>query len=311
MKRPRAVRDAGIAIGSALAAAGFAVAGAAVLLDMIGVIRIGFAPTSYDVGKGLDVAHNLVLAAAFALVSFAVAGRIDGRERRLAFAASVAAVSFAAWIAAQALYGVSEPTPQGVYTLVIIDVLGALAATALLAAAVTVAVAFRRAASAPADDQSRRDGLLAWAAGGLGLSLALSTAAAIVHFDNVRLLDNGNRGLHVAALGLAIGVVGALVATIAFVVSRRMQGQTTARWLGPREALIAAALGVFVVGFVFVALGDATVARASEHDDFIPQVMAAGRWLESVSAWILSACAALVGTGFLVSAVSRRSIRTG
>ncbi len=75
--------------------------------------------------------------------------------------------------------------------------------------------------------------------------------------------------------------------------------------------MIAAALGVFVVGFVFVALGDATVARASEHDNFISQVMTASRWLESVSAWILGACAALVGAGFLVSAVSRRSIRTG
>ena len=84
-----------------------------------------------------------------------------------------------------------------------------------------------------------------------------------------------------------------------------------ARWLGPREALIGAALAVFGVGFVFAALGDATVARASEHDDFIPQVMTAGRWLESVSAWILGACAALVGASFLVSAVSRRSIRTG
>jgi hypothetical protein len=300
MRRPRTVRDAAIAAGAAVASLGFVVSGAAVLVDMIEVIRIGYAPTTYDIGKGLDVGHDLVLAGAFGLVSFAVVANVDRRERRLAFAAVVAAVAFAAWIAAQALYGVSEP--RGLDQLVVSDVLGALAASALVAGAIVAAVAFRGAESAPPEDQAQRDGLLAWAAGALGLSLAFSTASAIVFNSS---LFPGRPGASTFISGLAIGIGGAALAAVAFLVSQRKQRRAADRWMHWRELLIAVAMAIFVVGFVFTAVGDGMTANASAHDDFTHQLFTTSHWLEAASGWILSACAALAAVGFLVSSASR------
>jgi hypothetical protein len=305
MSRQRAVRDAIIATGAAVAAVGFLVWGVSVILDMIAIIRVGFAPTSYDVGKGLDVGHDLVLAAAFVLVTFAFAGRIEARERRLAAASVVAAAGFAVWIAAQALYGVSEPEPQGMYQLVAIDALGALAATTLVATATAAAVAFRRAASSSPGDQSQRDGLLGWAALGLALSLALLTAAGIVDLDTLRLFGDGNDGLRLSTIGLAIGIGGGAVAAVAFIFSRRGQRRSTAGWTESRDALLAGALALLVVGFAFSGLGDGRVANASARDHFTPQLFATSHWVEAASAWILCACTALVAIGFLVSSLSR------
>jgi hypothetical protein len=304
MRDPRAIRDAAIALGSAGAGVGFLMAGAAVLLSMISVIRLGYAPTSYDIGEGLDLTHDLGLVAAFAIATLAIAGGIERRERRLAFAAIVAAVSFAAWIAAYALFGVSEP--RGLDALVTIDVLRALAASALVVAAVAATVAFRRAESAPPDDQAERDGLLAWASVSLGVGLSLLTASAIVQTGVVPFPHHGN--LTLAVIGSAIGLGGAVIGAIAFVVSRSKQRRASARWITWREALIAAALAVFVVGFVVTAIGAVTVAHASAQDR-VPQLFTASHWLDAISQWILSTSVAVAAVGFVVSATQMEARR--
>jgi len=305
MSRQRAARDTSIAVGAALAAMGLVVLGAAVLMDMFAVIRIGIAPTSYVVGKGLDVGHDLVLAAAFAMAIPAFLGRSEARERRLAVASLVAAAAFAVWIAAHALYGVNEPTPQGVYELVVIDALRALAATALVGTAMLAAKAFRRASSGSPGDQSERDGLLGWATVGLATSLGFLTAAASLDLDTVRFLGDGISGLRLSMIGLAVGTGGAVVATLAFGISRRRQRQGAPRWAGLRDSILAAALAVFFVGFALSGLGDGRVAHASGLDGVTPQLVATSRWVEATSAWILCVCAALVAVGFLVSSLSR------
>ena len=266
---------------------------------MIAVIQIGFAPTSYDIGKGIDVGHDLVLAGAFALVCIAIAGRIESRERRLAVAAIVASVAFAGWILAQALYGTSEP--RGLDSQVASDVLQALAASTLVVASAAAAVAFRRAASSPPEDQSGRDGLLVWAALGLGAALVVSTASAIVYLDSVSLLGDGNNGLRLATVGVGVGIGGAALAATAFFVSHRQQHRGALQWLTWREALIAAALAIFFVGFVCTGFGNATIASASTGDDLVPQLLTTSHWLEAISGWILGAGAAIVAAGFLVS----------
>lgn len=303
MRRPRALRDSAIATGAGGAALAFLLSGVAVLLSMLAVIRIGFAPASYEVGKGVDVAHDLVLSAAFAVVTLAVIGRIDRRERRLALAAVVAAIAFAGWVVAQALYGMSEP--RGGDALVTSDVLGALAASTLVAASAAAAIAFRQAGSSPPDDQSKRDGLLAWAAVGLGISLVLSTASAIVYLDTVALSGDGNDGLRLSTIGLGVGVGGAAIAAIAFFISRRGQQRDVAQWMTRREALIAAALAVFVVAFVLTGVGNATVATASPHDGYAARLLVTGHWLEAISGWVLGACATAVAAGFIVSSRAR------
>jgi hypothetical protein len=303
MSRQRATRDATIAAGAGVAAVGFLVLAVAALLDMVEIIQVGLAPTSYDIGKGLDVGHNLVLVVAFALVTFAFVGRINARERRLAAASLVGAAAFAAWIAAQALYGVNEP--RGLAELSTVDALRALAATALAAAATVAAVAFRSASSSSPSDQSHRDGLLGWAALGLTLSLALLTAAAIVNLDTVRPFPDGNSGPRLSMIGLAVGTGGAALAAVAFIVSRRRQLRGAPGWTALRDSLLGTALVAFVVGFAFSGLGDGRVAHATAHDRFTPQLLATSRWVETASAWVLCACAAIIAIGFLVSSFSR------
>jgi hypothetical protein len=273
---------------------------------MIAVIQIGFAPTSYDIGKGIDVGHNLVLAGAFALVCGAMAGRIECRERRLALAAIIASVAFAAWIVAQAIYGTSEPGYAG--ALVASDILAALAASALVAASAATAAAFRQAESSSPEDQSGRDGLLLWGAAGLGAALVLSTASAIVYLDSVRLFGDGNDGLRLATIGVAVGIGGAAVAAIAFFVSRRQQQRGAVQWLARREALIAAGLAIFFVGFTLTGFGNATIANASAGDDFVPQLLTTSHLVEAISGWILGAGAAIVAAGFLVSSLGSNGI---
>jgi hypothetical protein len=269
------------------------------------VIRFGLAPSSYEIGKGADVGHDLLLAAAFATVAVAAAGRIDRREQRFALAAIVAALAFAAWTASQALYGVSEP--RGFDTQVTVDALEALAASALAAASVLAAVAFRRGESCQAQDLSRRDGLLVWAAVGLGVSLALSTASGIVYLVNIELVSIGNDGFRLSTAGVATGTVGAALAAIGFLVSRRKQQKSEAGWMSRREAFIALALAVFVIGFALTGIGDATTASASARDDFAPDLVTTSYWLEAVSAWVLAAGAGVVAAGFFISSRSTRS----
>jgi hypothetical protein len=305
MRRPRVARDAAIAIGAGIAAAGFVVGGVAVLTFLISEIRIGYAPTSYEIGKGVDVGHDVLLAAAFAIVAAAAAGRIDRREHRFALAAMVAALAFAAWTASQALYGVSEP--RGFDPQVTVDALEALAASALAAASVLAAVAFRRGESCQAQDLSRRDGLLTWAAVGLGVSLALSTASGIVSLVNIELVGIGNDGFRLSTAGVATGIVGAVFAAIGFLVSRRGQEQGGSRWMSRREAFIALALAAFLIGFALTGIGDATTASATARDDLAPDLVTTSYWLEAVSAWALAAGAAVVAAGFFISSRSTRS----
>lgn len=302
LRRPRAVRDLAIAIGAWLAAVGFLISAVAMLLSMIAVIRIGLAPTSYNIGKGLDVGHDLVLVGAFALVGVAVSGPIVSRERRLGLAAIIAALGFAVWVVAQALYGTSEP--RGGSSLATSDVLDALTAGILAAASLTTAVAFRRAESSPPEDQSQRDGLLLWAAAGLAIGLALSAASAINYLDAVLLDGSAYDGLRLSAIGIGVGMAGATTGTVAFFVSRRKQERGSANWMSSREALIASALGIFVLGFVLAGIGNALLANASPDGGTPEQLLRTGHWLEAVAAWTLGASTALVAAGFLVS--SRR-----
>jgi hypothetical protein len=295
----RAVRDGLVAAGSALAALGFLLSGVAVLLELIEIARIGFAPTSYEVGKGFDILHNALLVIAFVLATLAFAGRIEARERRIAAAAAIAVGAFTVLVVAQALYASSQPRYAG--ALVTVDVLAALAATVLVVAAVAASIAFRNAAATPPSDQSRRDGLLGWAAGALTLSLALSTASASVYMSAVRLVGGGDAGLRVGVAGLAVGIGGGAIASIALLVSQRQQRQAAPRWMPQREGLLALALAVFVVGFLLVGIGNAIVADASSSSKFVQELLTTAHWVEATSGWMVSAGLALAGCGFFAS----------
>jgi hypothetical protein len=293
-----------VASGSAVAVVGFLVSGVAVLLTLIEVTRIGFAPASYKLGQGFDIGHDAVLAVAFALASVAFAGRIEARGRRIAHAAMVAAVAFTAWVVAQALYAASEPRHAG--SLLTSDVLAALAAAVLVAAASAAAIAFRHADATSRADQSRRDGLLGLAAGGLAVSLALSTASAIVFMTSVTLAGGGDAGLRVSMAGLAVAIGGGAIAASAFVVSRHQQRQAAERWMSRREGLLAISLAVFVVGFLLIGIGNAIIADASRN--FTPGLVTTAHWLEAISGWVVSGGAALAATGFFISRRSGETI---
>lgn len=189
------------------------------------------------------------------------------------------------------------------------DVLAALAAALLVAAATTAAIAFRRAEATSPADQSRRDGLLVWAASGLAASLALSTASAIVFMTSVRLAGGGDEGLRVGVAGLAVAIGGGAIAVVAFVVSRRQQRRAAKRWMSWREGLLGVALAVFAVGALVAGVGNAIVADASSSSRFGPGgLLTTADWLVAISGWVVSAGAALAAIGFFISRGSGETI---
>jgi hypothetical protein len=292
----RDTRDLMIAGAAAAAAIGTLLSGGAALLTLVDVIRTGLAPSSYTVGKGFDIAHDAMLAAGFMIVTFAFLTSIERRERTLAVGAVVAGGGFTALIIAEALYATSEPRHTG--PLVTRDVLSALAATLLLAAASACAVAFSRASSAPTSSQAHRDSFLGLATIVLSVAFALATAASILLISATR--TPGDTGLWIATTGSWFAFGGAMVAAVAFFSSRHEQRRVSARWFSRRERLLAAAFAVFVVGFLLGGLGDAITAHDSSGPQ-LPGLLTTAHWLEAVSGFTMGGGAALASAGFFIS----------
>src|SRR4051794_24068343 len=181
----RSSRDILVGCAAGIAVVAFLSLASALLLKLLNDDQIGVVPSAYHVGRGFDVAHGVVLGAAFGIASAAFLASVEVRERRLALAAGVAACAFTVSVVAQALYAEAEIAHHLPTELVTSDLMNAGAAAIYLAATATAAVAFHKARSTRAADQSGRDGRLGWAAIGLAAGAALATASGALYADSV------------------------------------------------------------------------------------------------------------------------------
>jgi hypothetical protein len=293
-----------VGAGAAIVALGLVLLGVAVLLRVIEDTRSSFVPTTYSVGRGFDLAHDVVLGGAFAIVCVAFLGSVVARERRLKTAAFVAACAFAASLVAQGLYTAVDIDHKFPTQLIVSDVLGALGALASIAAAAVAAVAFHGAIATDPSDQSRRDGVLGWSAVVLAIGLASTTGSATLYVDLVFLGHGGEAGLWIGVAGSAVGIAAGAVAAIALFASRRGQRRPDRHWMPRREALLAIALGVFFIAMALQGIGGAVTASAESADRFYPALLTAAFWLAASSALVVCAGAACAAIGFVRSAVS-------
>jgi hypothetical protein len=293
-----------VGAGAAIVALGLVLLGVAVLLRVIEDTRSSFVPTTYSVGRGFDLAHDVVLGGAFAIVCVAFLGSVVARERRLKTAAFVAACAFAASLVAQGLYTAVDIDHKFPTQLIVSDLLGALGALASIAAAAVAVVAFHSAIATDPSDQSRRDGVLGWSAVVLAVGLASTTASSIVYADGVFIGNGGDAGLWISVAGEAVEIFTGVVAAFALLASRAEQRRLDRRWMPRREALLAIALGVFFIAMALQGIGAAVTASAESADHFHPALLTAASWLAASSALVVSAGAACAAIGFVRSAVS-------
>jgi hypothetical protein len=290
-----------VGCAAGVAAVAFSTFTVAAFLRVLDVIQEGFAPTWYRIGLGFQVGENLILILAFVLVGMGFLRASQRRERRMSLAAVAAAVAFLALLISHSIQaGVYNDTHHVPGTLIATYVVAAIGAAFLAAAAVTVALAYRRSKVA-GSPRSGRDSGLALATLLLALGFALSMTSEILFFNAI----HEREGLLLTIVGSGLAAVAASVATLAFLSSGRRHDQEVFASIRRRDALLAAALIIFAVAFAVQGFGLAIHADKSLAISLTDKEHAA-YGLDGISFWGLSLGALCATAAFSLSYLAAR-----
>jgi hypothetical protein len=276
----------------------------AAILRLLVVIQEGFAPTWYRVGLGFQAGENLILILAFVLVGIGFLGASHKRTRRMSLAGLVAAFAFLVLVTANSIHaGVYNDTHHVPGTLVASDVVAAIGAAFLAAAAASVAAEYRRRKATGPRPPGGTSGLpLATIL--LALGFVLSMTSQILFYDAI--LER--EGLVLTIVGSGLAAIAALIATLAFLSSRRQADQDLPAGVLHRDALLAAALIIFAGAFALQGLGLAIHAHKSLAISLTDKEHAAS-WLEAASFWVLGLGALCATAAFSFSYLAPRPRR--
>jgi hypothetical protein len=294
----RSRRNSLLAAAAAAVVVGFAASAGGVLLRLIDGIRIGFVPTSYSIGRGFDIAHDLLLLGAFAVACLAFLGPAEARGRRLAITGVIAAIGFAGSVMAEAIYAGVNGTHEMPALLVASCGISALAAVLFVGAAVSAITAFTT--GSPDAATSQRNDRLGWAAIGTAVGLALTTTAQVLYIDGVTPLAGGDAGLRLEAVGSGIAAIAAGMAAGALLASRRDRQHPSVDSMLPRQALLALAFTVFAIAFLLRGIGQ-TIAADDSSAALVSGLVTTAHLLDAASSGTVAAAAAMAAVGCLVS----------
>jgi hypothetical protein len=253
--------------------------------------------------QSFDVAGDLLRVAGFALAAAAFLGRPPDRAGKLRAGLILVAGGYSAWcfsdVARTIRYAKTHAGKAYVASHAILGVSDLLVAVA----AATAATAFAGALHAAAGVRAQRDKRLGWSSIFLaaGISFAMiSSVLFLKAFPGLGATSGFTAGFGVAAAGEAVGIVGPVIAAVAFLNSAQRQEQGGASRLRDREGILATAAAFLAIGLAISALGSIESASAGSINGFDnPSLTAA--WLDVSRQLGWAAGIGVTCVGFLLS----------
>jgi hypothetical protein len=290
-------RDALLAGAGVTLAVGLFLATIGSLLTLIDNIHT-YVPAGVGVGHGFQFVDGALSTAALAVFGMAFYLADVRRYSRLAIAALLLALAFAANFVAQVTLAVEYLTHHASGTLSAATIVAALTAVPVAVAALFARATFTGYRPADPGDLAGRDGRLgAAAAVGAGgtLLLAISTILDTVYFSDAGAPGGFTTGLGMQAAATFVLTAAVLTGAVAFWAATRLSLPPSSH-IARRDGLLSLAAMVGAFAYLFLFIGWVLATSSGADVIFDGKEVAAG-WLSAVQsfAWCGGLLAAAVG----------------